>query len=313
MAHAVSVDTAPSIASPIFQCTQAEVWPVVWAHNAALVNTLLTNAFGRCNISPPLDSIGARLGDDEAAPALMLASQFGNPVTTKLLLDAGAALGAGDRRGLTAVHVAAARGYDVTLVALLSAAASNADAGAPTPAAVGVSNSNSGVDDDNGELDRWFVALGVGPDHSLHLKSAGYTRIADFEGVSVEELLEAGVKPPVARKVSKAGGSGSTTDDGGRSHGFVGSGSENELHAVLYERTDQYDRLASDLALSQAAKCLFARLNTACPNASNKVGAQCSRVCLISLGGVRQLILDPTPALACAASRRYNNLPLGHR
>lgn len=141
LTHGHAVMHAPSIQKPTLKCKQAEVWPAVQAHNAAVVAAVVHDGFQRCGLRIPHSSSsrGSRRGSGEGSeggdanvetstepapePALVLAARFGNLLTAKVLLDAGVDVGITDVGGQTAFHVSAARGYERVLVALLEAAA----------------------------------------------------------------------------------------------------------------------------------------------------------------------------------------------
>lgn len=141
LTHGHAVMHAPSIQKPTLKCKQAEVWPAVQAHNAAVVAAVVHDGFQRCGLRIPHSSSsrGSRRGSGEGReggdanvetstepapePALVLAARFGNLLTAKVLLDAGVDVGITDVGGQTAFHVSAARGYERVLVALLEAAA----------------------------------------------------------------------------------------------------------------------------------------------------------------------------------------------
>ena len=50
-------------------------------------------------------------------------------------------------------------------------------------------------------LAEYAARLKVSEEHFAQVVAAGYTLLADLDGVVLHELLEAGMKPPVARKL----------------------------------------------------------------------------------------------------------------
>ena len=40
---------APTVAAPMLQCTQTEVWPLIWKHNVAVAKAVMDDGFLRCS------------------------------------------------------------------------------------------------------------------------------------------------------------------------------------------------------------------------------------------------------------------------
>ena len=53
------------------------------------------------------------------------------------------------------------------------------------------------------DLAKYFELLNIGPEQRTAVIAAEYTLLSDLDGVEVQELLDAGIKPPVARKLLK--------------------------------------------------------------------------------------------------------------
>ena len=106
-------------------CTREEVGGAINSRNAETVAALISG-IAQCGIKIDLDFSGG--GNYE--PALASAARYGNSQTTELLLSLGARTMAKNLRGQTSLHVAAAAGHSMVVLALLHAAHRRSDLGA---------------------------------------------------------------------------------------------------------------------------------------------------------------------------------------